>query len=57
MNLSDGRVYCLPDGYEVVDASLHDIQNMLNPSFEREKMSADTVPVRARRRRLRLRPG
>jgi hypothetical protein len=49
MNLSDGRVYCLPDGYEVVDASLHDIQNMLNPSFEREKIATlDTVPVYAR---------
>ena len=33
MNLQDGRVYCLPDGYEVVDSSLSDIQNMLNPEY------------------------
>ena len=33
----------------------HDIQNMLNPSFEREKIATlDTVPAYARRRRLRL---
>ena len=49
MNLSDGRTYCLPDGYEVVDSSLRDIQNMLNPSFAKESVETlDTVPVYAR---------
>jgi len=49
MNLSDGRVYCLPDGYEVVDQSLRDIQNMLAPVFSKEMVSTlDTVPVYSR---------
>ena len=49
MNLSDGRTYCLPDGYEVVDSSLRDIQNMLDPRFARESVrTLDTVPVYAR---------
>lgn len=29
----DGRVYCLPDMYEVQDRSLADIQYVLNPTF------------------------
>ncbi|KAJ1626570.1 cysteine proteinase [Pavlovales sp. CCMP2436] len=33
MNLQTGLIYCLPDGYEVIDASLRDIRNMLNPTF------------------------
>ena len=33
MNLDTGRVYCLPDMYEVVDASLDDIRHVLNPKF------------------------
>ena len=44
MNLQDGRVYCLPDGYEVVDSSLSDIQNMLNPEYA----AATTTGTRAR---------
>lgn len=49
MNLGDGRVYCLPDGYEVVDSSLRDIQHMLNPSFTPAAIAKlDTVPVYAR---------
>ena len=49
MNLQDGRTYCLPDGYEVVDSSLADIQNMLNPAFVPETVSTlDTKPVYAR---------
>ena len=49
MNLGDGRTYCLPDGYEVVDTSLADIQNMLNPKFTQDQASTlDTVPVYAR---------
>jgi len=49
MNLGDGRVYCLPDGYEVVDSSLRDIQAMLNPAFEPAAISMlDKEPVYAR---------
>lgn len=49
MNLSDGRTYCLPDGYEVVDSSMRDIQNMLDPMFSKEMISTlDSVPVYAR---------
>ena len=33
MKLEDGRVYCLPDGYEVVDRSLDVIRFVLNPTF------------------------
>jgi hypothetical protein len=48
MNLQDGRTYCLPDGYEVVDSSLRDIQSMLNPEFTEAMISTlDTVPVYA----------
>ena len=49
MNLQDGRVYCLPDSYEVVDQSLKDIQDMLNPTFCASSVSKlNTVPVYAR---------
>jgi U4/U6.U5 tri-snRNP-associated protein 2 len=49
MNLTDGRTYCLPDGYEVVDSSLSDIQSMLAPSFSTKMLSTlDTVPVYSR---------
>eukprot|EP01036_Dinobryon_divergens_P022889 gene22889-31191_t len=33
MNLRDGRAYCLPDGYEVRDSSLRDVQFCLSPVF------------------------
>lgn len=33
MNLKDGRTYCLPDGYEVRDSSLRDVQFCLSPTF------------------------
>ena len=33
MKLDSGRVYCLPDMYEVADRSLHDIQYVLNPTY------------------------
>lgn len=33
ISLSDGRVWCLPDGYEVTDASLADIKYALDPRF------------------------
>ena len=33
MKLVDGRVYCLPEGYEVADRSLDAIRYVLNPTF------------------------
>ncbi|KAG1659564.1 hypothetical protein FOA52_011920 [Chlamydomonas sp. UWO 241] len=38
MKLDNGRVYCLPDNYEVHDRSLNDIRYMLNPSFVHEEV-------------------
>merc|ERR1719183_1019155 len=36
MNVVDGKVYCIPDAYEVVDKSLEDIKFNLAPYFEEE---------------------
>jgi U4/U6.U5 tri-snRNP-associated protein 2 len=33
MNLHTGKVYCLPDAYEIVDRSLDDIRHVLDPTF------------------------
>ena len=33
VNTSSGKVYCLPDGYEVRDRSLEDIQHVLHPRY------------------------
>ncbi|CAL5229982.1 g13414 [Coccomyxa viridis] len=38
MKLEDGRVYCLPEGYEVEDRSLDPIRYVLNPTFPPEKI-------------------
>lgn len=38
MKLSDGRVYCLPEGYEVDDPSLDAIRYVLNPTFAPDKV-------------------
>ena len=35
---AEGRVFVLPDNYEVVDRSLDDIRHELNPSFTREQV-------------------
>jgi U4/U6.U5 tri-snRNP-associated protein 2 len=40
MNLHDTRVYCLPDGYEVLDSSLDDIKRCLQPVFTHEEIMA-----------------
>jgi U4/U6.U5 tri-snRNP-associated protein 2 len=40
MNLSNGRVFCIPDNYEVVDRSLKDIQHVLNPMYSRAEIAA-----------------
>ncbi|RYG43933.1 hypothetical protein EON67_12320, partial [archaeon] len=39
LSLDSGRVYCLPDGYEVLDASLTDIKQALRPVFTRERIA------------------
>ncbi len=40
MNMHTGRIYCLPDGYEVHDRSLDDIRHVLNPRFAPEAVAA-----------------
>ncbi|CAI9109179.1 OLC1v1008953C1 [Oldenlandia corymbosa var. corymbosa] len=38
INLRTEKVYCLPDGYEIIDPSLDDIRHVLNPRFSREQV-------------------
>jgi U4/U6.U5 tri-snRNP-associated protein 2 len=38
INLQNGRVYCLPDNYEVVDVSFRDIQYNLSPFYEKSDL-------------------
>lgn len=40
LNLRTLRFYCLPDGYEVMDASLEDIKFVLKPTFSKEMIRA-----------------
>ena len=40
IHLSNGRVFCLPDGTEVVDSSLSDIRDNLSPKYTEEDASA-----------------
>jgi len=40
MRLDTGRTYCLPDNYEVVDPTLHDIQHVLNPNFSPQDIAS-----------------
>ena len=43
MKLDNGRVFCLPDNYEVIDRSIADIQYQLDPVFtSREVSKLDT---------------
>lgn len=44
MKLSTGQVFALPDGYEVVDQSLQDIKQVLNPTFSREDVASLDAP-------------
>ena len=37
LRLDDGRAYCLPDGYEIEDASLDDVRAALAPRFTNEE--------------------
>lgn len=49
INLNDGKIYCLPDNYEVQDASLNDIKYNLLPRFSKELIdNLDTQPLFAR---------
>ena len=43
INTENGRVFCIPENYEVVDRSLKDIQHVLNPLYDEEdrKILAD----------------
>lgn len=46
MKLDDGRVYCLPEKYEVVDRSLDIIRFVLNPTFTSKEVISDmTTPT------------
>jgi U4/U6.U5 tri-snRNP-associated protein 2 len=38
MKLENGKVFCLPDQYEVLDSSLSDIQYVLNPTYAKEEL-------------------
>lgn len=38
MKLENGKVFCLPDQYEVLDSSLSDIQYVLNPTYTKEEL-------------------
>ncbi|KAK9822309.1 hypothetical protein WJX74_006032 [Apatococcus lobatus] len=38
MKLDNGKVYCLPEGYEVADRSLDAIRSVLNPLFAKEQV-------------------
>merc|ERR1719254_57365 len=46
MNVVDGKVYCIPDGYEVIDKSLDDIKYNLTPSFEEDEILEMSTKVR-----------
>lgn len=50
MKLDSGKVYCLPENYEVVDRSLDDIRAVLNPTFTPEqvlRLDSEVTWVRA----------
>lgn len=46
MNVVDGKVFCIPDGYEVVDKSLEDIKFNLQPLFDEEEIEQTATKVR-----------
>mmetsp|Transcript_43283 Transcript_43283/g.70062 ORF Transcript_43283/g.70062 Transcript_43283/m.70062 type:complete len:514 (+) Transcript_43283:47-1588(+) len=46
MNVHDGKVFCIPDGYEVVDKSLEDIKFNLTPIFDEEEVEHMSTRVR-----------
>mmetsp|Transcript_3367 Transcript_3367/g.6997 ORF Transcript_3367/g.6997 Transcript_3367/m.6997 type:complete len:480 (-) Transcript_3367:88-1527(-) len=38
MKVETGKVYCLPDGYEVDDRSVDDVRHVLNPKFTEKEL-------------------
>ena len=44
INLHTTKIYCLPDGYEVKDTSLNDIQYNLHPLFTKSQAQQVTAP-------------
>ncbi|GIL71725.1 hypothetical protein Vretimale_840 [Volvox reticuliferus] len=40
MKLDNGKVYCLPDNYEVLDKSLDDIRHVRDPRFRGEEITS-----------------
>lgn len=40
INLDTLKFYCLPENYEIVDAALNDIKNVLRPTFEAERTAS-----------------
>jgi len=46
MNVADGKVYCIPDGYEVVDKSLEDVKYNLTPAFDTDDIDSMSLKVR-----------
>ena len=49
LRLDDGRAYCLPDGYEIEDASLDDVRAALAPRFTPEEARRTSVAKQWRR--------
>ena len=43
--MDSGRVFCLPDMYEVQDRSLADIQYVLSPTFSGARMTVRYRPL------------
>jgi U4/U6.U5 tri-snRNP-associated protein 2 len=39
IHLHDVRAFCLPDGYEILDASLEDVKKCLAPAFSKDDIS------------------
>jgi U4/U6.U5 tri-snRNP-associated protein 2 len=46
MNVVDGKVFCIPDQYEVIDKSLEDIKFNLYPTFDEEEVEQMSLRVR-----------
>lgn len=49
LSVSSETVYCLPDGYQVIDPSFRELISALHPKFAKEDIAElDVVPVRIR---------
>lgn len=38
IHLENGKIYCLPDDYEIIDSSLNDIKHNLYPTFTKQEI-------------------